>query len=66
MTQLTFWGGSLDCQKTLPYGSVEEVVQEVQRHVEVFAPVADTYLRPCTTYKPMFLRRMLSPCTIRL
>ncbi|MHB8970802.1 MAG: uroporphyrinogen decarboxylase family protein [Pirellulaceae bacterium] len=36
--QLTFWGGSLDCQKTLPYGSVEEVVAEVQRHVEVFAP----------------------------
>ncbi len=36
--QLTFWGGSLDCQKTLPYGSVDEVVQEVQRHVEVFAP----------------------------
>jgi uroporphyrinogen decarboxylase len=36
--QLTFWGGSLDCQKTLPYGSVEDVVAEVQRHVEVFAP----------------------------
>ena len=36
--QLTFWGGSLDCQKTLPYGSVDEVVAEVQRHVEVFAP----------------------------
>ena len=36
--QLTFWGGSLDCQKTLPYGSVEDVVAEVQRHVEIFAP----------------------------
>ena len=36
--QLTFWGGSLDCQKTLPYGTVDEVVEEVQRHVEVFAP----------------------------
>jgi uroporphyrinogen decarboxylase len=36
--QLTFWGGSLDCQKTLPYGSTKEVVEEVQRHVEVFAP----------------------------
>jgi uroporphyrinogen decarboxylase len=36
--QLTFWGGSLDCQKTLPYGSVDEVVAEVHRHVETFAP----------------------------
>ncbi len=36
--KLTFWGGSLDCQKTLPYGTVDEVVEEVQRHVEVFAP----------------------------
>lgn len=36
--QLTFWGGSLDCQKTLPYGTVEEVIEEVRRHVETFAP----------------------------
>ncbi len=36
--RLTFWGGSLDCQKTLPYGTVDEVVDEVRRHVEVFAP----------------------------
>ncbi len=35
---LTFWGGSLDCQKTLPYGTQEEVISEVRRHVEVFAP----------------------------
>jgi uroporphyrinogen decarboxylase len=36
--RLTFWGGSLDCQKTLPYGTVDEVIAEVERHVEVFAP----------------------------
>jgi len=36
--RLTFWGGSLDCQKTLPYGTVDEVVAEVRKHVEVFAP----------------------------
>ena len=36
--QLTFWGASLDCQKTLPYGSVDDVVQEVQEHIQVFAP----------------------------
>jgi uroporphyrinogen decarboxylase len=36
--RLAFWGGSLDCQKTLPYGSVDEVVQEVETHLQVFAP----------------------------
>lgn len=36
--QLTFWGGSLDCQKTLPYGTVDQVQAEVRQHVEVFAP----------------------------
>jgi uroporphyrinogen decarboxylase len=36
--RLVFWGGSLDCQKTLPYGTPAEVAAEVRRHVEVFAP----------------------------
>jgi uroporphyrinogen decarboxylase len=36
--RLAFWGGSLDCQKTLPYGTVEEVVSEVQSQLKVFAP----------------------------
>ncbi|MCH5373031.1 MAG: methyltransferase, partial [Planctomycetes bacterium] len=36
--RLAFWGGSLDCQKTLPYGTVEDVVQEVTSHLKVFAP----------------------------
>lgn len=36
--QLTFWGGSLDCQKTLPHGTVAEVTAEVNRHVATFAP----------------------------
>lgn len=36
--QLAFWGGSLDCQKTLPYGTVDEVVREVEQHLQIFAP----------------------------
>lgn len=36
--RLSFWGGSLDCQKTLPYGTPEEVVREVEEHLRVFAP----------------------------
>jgi len=36
--QLVFWGGSLDCQKTLPFGTPEEVRHEVEQHLRVFAP----------------------------
>ena len=36
--QLVFWGGSLDCQKTLPFGTPEEVRHEVEEHICVFAP----------------------------
>lgn len=35
---LVFWGGSLDCQKTLPYGTPAEVADEVRQHVATFAP----------------------------
>lgn len=36
--KLVFWGGSLDCQKTLPFGSPDEVRREVAEHIRVFAP----------------------------
>ena len=36
--QLVFWGGSLDCQKTLPFGTPEQVRREVTEHVRVFSP----------------------------
>lgn len=36
--QITFWGGSLDCQKTLPFGTPDEVAEEVKQHVRTFAP----------------------------
>ncbi len=36
--QLVFWGGSLDCQKTLPFGTPEEVSREVAEHIRVFSP----------------------------
>lgn len=35
---LAFWGGSLDCQKTLPFGTEEEVAQEVAEHIRTLAP----------------------------
>ncbi len=36
--RLTFWGGSLDCQQTLPFGTPEQVAQEVAAHVRAFKP----------------------------
>jgi len=36
--RLVFWGGSLDCQKTLPFGTPEEVAREVDAHIQAFAP----------------------------
>lgn len=36
--RLVFWGGSLDCQNTLPFGTPDEVAEEVQEHARVFSP----------------------------
>ena len=33
-----FWGGGVDTQKTLPFGSPDEVRQEVGERIETFAP----------------------------
>jgi uroporphyrinogen decarboxylase len=35
---LVFWGGGIDSQRTLPFGSPEQVRQEVKNNVEVFKP----------------------------
>ncbi|MEZ6076918.1 MAG: uroporphyrinogen decarboxylase family protein [Pirellulaceae bacterium] len=37
-SELVFWGASLDCQRTLPFGTPEEVAQEVTEHLQTFAP----------------------------
>jgi uroporphyrinogen-III decarboxylase len=35
--QLVFWGGGVDTQKTLPFGTPHEVREQVLRRCEVFA-----------------------------
>jgi len=35
--RITFWGGGVDTQKTLPFGTPEQVSEEVRRRVEIFA-----------------------------
>jgi hypothetical protein len=34
----TFWGGGVDTQKTLPFGTPEEIRQEVRQRMEIFGP----------------------------
>ena len=36
--KLVFWGGGVDTQKTLPFGTPEEVRNEVTERMKVFAP----------------------------
>jgi len=35
--EITFWGGGVDTQKTLPFGTPEQVREEVKRRVGIFA-----------------------------
>jgi hypothetical protein len=37
--RLVFWGGGVDTQKVLPFGTAAEVREQVLRRCEVFAPV---------------------------
>lgn len=36
--KITFWGGGVDTQKTLPFGTAEEVSEEVKERIKIFAP----------------------------
>lgn len=36
--RLTFWGGGVDTQKTLPFGTPDDVRNEVRERIETFAP----------------------------
>jgi hypothetical protein len=36
--KLTFWGGGIDTQRTLPFGTPEQIRQEVRKRMEVFGP----------------------------
>ncbi len=36
--RITFWGGGVDTQKTLPFGTPEQVRNEVEERIKIFAP----------------------------
>jgi hypothetical protein len=37
-SQITFWGGGVDTQRTLPFGTPEEVRAQVRERIRTFAP----------------------------
>lgn len=36
--QIVFWGGGVDTQRTLPFGTPQEVYREVRQRIDIFAP----------------------------
>jgi hypothetical protein len=36
--KLVFWGGGVDTQKTLPFGTPEQVREQVKERIDIFAP----------------------------
>ncbi len=36
--RVVFWGGGVDTQKTLPFGTPDEVYREVRERIDIFAP----------------------------
>lgn len=35
---IVFWGGGVDTQKVLPFGTTEEVREQVLKRLEIFSP----------------------------
>lgn len=35
---ITFWGGGIDTQTTLPFGSLKDIEKEVKERIRIFAP----------------------------
>jgi uroporphyrinogen-III decarboxylase len=53
--RLTFWGGGVDTQRTLPFGTPDEVRREVRERIKIFGPgggfvfAAVHNIQACTT-----------------
>ncbi|MEE9437496.1 MAG: uroporphyrinogen decarboxylase family protein, partial [Saprospiraceae bacterium] len=36
--KITFWGGGVDTQKVLPFGTPEEVIEQVEEQIKILSP----------------------------
>jgi len=50
--ELTFWGGGIDTQCTLPYGTPAQIRDEVKRRIEDFAPGGGFVFTPVHNIQP--------------
>ena len=49
--KFTFWGGGVDTQKTLPFGTPEEVYAEVTERLELFSKGGDSSSTPYIIFR---------------
>lgn len=50
--KITFWGGGSDTQRTVPFGNIEEIQQEVRERIEIFAPGGGFIFTPIHNIQP--------------
>jgi len=50
--RLTFWGGGVDTQRTLPFGTTEQVRKEVRERIKIFAPGGGFVFNPVHNVQP--------------
>jgi hypothetical protein len=51
--RITFWGGAVDTQRTLPFGTPEQVRAEVQERIRVFGPGGGFVFNTIHNVQPM-------------
>lgn len=51
--RLIFWGGGVDTQKTLPFGTPADVRREVQERIRAFAPGGGFVFNPIHNVQPL-------------
>ena len=50
--KLAFWGGGVETQSTLPFGTEEEVREEVAERIAIFAPGGGFVFNPVHNIQP--------------
>jgi hypothetical protein len=51
--RITFWGGGVDTQHTLPFGTTNEVRQQVRERIKTFGPGGGFVFNPIHNVQPM-------------
>ena len=63
--EIVFWGGGANTQRTIAFGTPEEVYREVRERIEISAPAAGSCSTRYTTFRPPRPRKTCWPCSGR-